>query len=111
MSVQTVALREKALGPNHAVTASTLSNLGSLLQSTGRLAEAERVERRAVRIFEEKLGRENIELGTAYTKLADLLWAKGDRASAEIYYRRTIAIDESIYGDERRRGLLDLFPQ
>jgi tetratricopeptide (TPR) repeat protein len=88
------------LGPNHAATASTLNNLGSLLQSTGQLAEAERLERRALRIFEEKLGSESMELATACSNMADLLWTKGDRVSAAAFYRRAMSIDESVYGPE-----------
>jgi len=72
--------------------------LGSLLESAGQLAEAEREEREAMRIFEQKLGPWSAELATSCANLADILWTKGDRASAAGLYQRSISIDESVYG-------------
>ena len=47
-----LAIQQKTLGNAHAATAVTMNNLGSLLQSTGRVVEAERLERLALQAFE-----------------------------------------------------------
>jgi hypothetical protein len=89
--------------------ASTLNNLGSLLESTGKLAEAERLERRALPIFARKVGPASMELATTCSNLADVLWAKGDRPRAESLYTRAVSIDEFVCrtrksGSRRRPG-------
>ena len=93
-----LAIQEKTLGHLQPATAAILNNLGSLLESAGKLEEAERLEREALRVAETTLGPERLEVAAACNNLADLLWTKGDRAGAAAMYRRTIAIDEANYG-------------
>jgi tetratricopeptide (TPR) repeat protein len=92
-----LAIQQKTPGARHVETAATLINLGSVLQDQKQFAEAERVDRLAIGILEEK-SPESRELATACTNLADLLAAKGDRVAAEQLYRRALFLDESIYG-------------
>src|SRR5439155_24700196 len=42
-----LAIEEKVLGPDSALSATLSSNLGNLLQGTGQLTQAERLEREA----------------------------------------------------------------
>jgi tetratricopeptide (TPR) repeat protein len=97
--------RQSAESP---AAASTMNNLGSLLETEGRHQQAEIFERRAMRILEQKLGPWNSELATSCTNLADILWTKGDRASAADLYRRALVIDESVYGPENPEVAGDL---
>jgi tetratricopeptide (TPR) repeat protein len=92
-----LAIQQKTPGARHVETAATLINLGSVLQDQKQFAEAERVDRLAISILEEK-SPESRELATACTNLADLWSAKGDRLAAEQLYRRALFLDESIYG-------------
>jgi tetratricopeptide (TPR) repeat protein len=91
-----LAIQRKALGPSHD-TATTLVNLGSLLQTLKRDEEAERMEREAIGMLEQR-SPQSAELAAAYTNLADLLSPRKDFAPAAALLRRAIAIDESIYG-------------
>jgi len=91
-----LAIQRKALGPSPD-TATTLINLGSLLQNLKRGEEAERVEREAIGILEQR-SPDSVELAAAYTNLADLLSPRKDVAPAVELLRRAIAIDETIYG-------------
>src|SRR5436190_22984831 len=86
-----LAIEQKALGAASALTAMLQSNLGHLLQGDGRLDEAERLQRSALTIFEQKLGPDSKEASTATTKLADVLWAKGNKVSAANLFRRAIS--------------------
>ncbi len=47
MCLQSLAIMEKALGPNHPHVATTLENYAALLRETGRICEANKVEARA----------------------------------------------------------------
>ena len=100
-----LAIQRKALGNTDPALATTMSNLGSLLHSAGKLEEAERLERAAVRILAR---RQSAELGTAYTNLADLLWTKGARLDSVAMYRKALAVDEAVYGPEHPEVAGDL---
>ena len=54
-----LAIREKALGPEHPLTATTLNNLAVLLQDQGDLAGARSLNERALAIREKALGPEH----------------------------------------------------
>ncbi|MGH7261960.1 MAG: tetratricopeptide repeat protein, partial [Nitrospiraceae bacterium] len=53
-----LAIREKALGPEHPETAISLSNLASVLRDQGDLAGARPLYERALAIFEKALERD-----------------------------------------------------
>jgi Tfp pilus assembly protein PilF len=94
-----------ALDPNNAMV---LSNLGSLLHSSGRLLEAERVERQALAVLLRKNGPRTAELATVSTNLGDLLLSKGQPAEAMIHFRRALTVDEAVYGPNHPELFVDL---
>ncbi len=53
---RSLAIREKALGPDHPDVASSLNNLGSLYENQGRYADAEPLYKRSLAIREKALG-------------------------------------------------------
>ena len=103
-----LAFDQSELGHDRPTTAATLSNFGSLLETTGRHQEAEQMEREAIQIFERTLGPWSAELATSCTNLADILATKGDTTQALAFYRRAVAIDESVYGRENPEVAADL---
>lgn len=94
-----------ALDPN---APATLSNLGSLLHSSGRLSEAEIMERQAVAVLTKRGGPRTAELATASTNLGDLLWSRGAHVEALALFRRALEIDRAVYGAEHPELFVDL---
>ena len=60
-----LAIREKALGPDHPDVATRLNNLAVLYRDTGRHAEAEPLYQRALAIREKALGPDHPDIATA----------------------------------------------
>ena len=59
-----LAIREKALGPDHPDVAKALNNLAVLYQKQGRYAEAEPLYKRALAIREKALGPDHPDVAT-----------------------------------------------
>ena len=68
-----LAIREKALGPEHPDTATSLNNLAVLHQDQGDLAGARPLYERALAIREKVLGPEHPDTATSLNNLAILL--------------------------------------
>ena len=47
---RSLAIREKALGPDHSDTAASLENMAALYRATNRIEEADALERRVARM-------------------------------------------------------------
>jgi tetratricopeptide (TPR) repeat protein len=100
-----LAIREKALGPEHPDTATSLDNLVLMLQ--GDFAGARPLLDRALAIREKALGPEHPDTATSLDNLAFLLQAQGDLAAARPLYERALAIREKTLGPSiliRRRA-------
>ena len=95
-----LAMREKALGPDHPDVAISLNNLASLLNAKGDYAGVEPLFRRALAIREKALGPDHPDVANSLNNLADLLRAKGDYAGAEPLFRRALAINEKALGPD-----------
>jgi len=61
-------------------------------------AEAEKVLRRAIRVFERIDGAEHERVAASLTSLGALYYARGDAAEAERFYRRALAIKRKRLG-------------
>ncbi|MGO9740479.1 MAG: tetratricopeptide repeat protein, partial [Roseiarcus sp.] len=95
-----LAIREKALGPEHPDTATSLNNLALLLRAQGDLAGARPLFERALAIREKALGREHPATATSLNNLAELLRTQGDLAGARPLCERALAIYEKALGPE-----------
>jgi CHAT domain-containing protein/Tfp pilus assembly protein PilF len=96
LAQRALAIREKALGPDHPATATALNDLAELYRATGAYTQAEPLYQRALAIFEKKLGPEHPV--TALNNLAALYHATGAYAQAELLYQRALAITEKVLG-------------
>ena len=67
-----LAIREKALGPDHPEVATSLSNLGTLYGSQGQYNQAEPLYRRALAIDEKALGPDHSDVAAILVNLAEL---------------------------------------
>ena len=94
-----LAIKEKALEPDHPFLARRLNNLAKLYKAQGRYAEAEPLFRRALAIFEKVPGPDRFHLATLYN-LAKLYKAQGNYAKVEPLYKRSLAISEKALGPD-----------
>ena len=78
-----LAIRQKALGPDHPAVASSLRNLAGIRAGRGRYAEAEPFMRRALAITEKASGPAHPATASALDQYADILAnARNDAATA-----------------------------
>src|SRR5262245_5644620 len=95
-----LAIREKALGPEHPELGTSLSDLALLYYAQGRYAEAEPLVRRTIVILEKALGPEHADVAASLNNLAELYGAMGRYVEAEPLYRRSLSIREKALGSE-----------
>jgi CHAT domain-containing protein/Tfp pilus assembly protein PilF len=100
LAERAIAIREKALGPEHPLVAASLNNLGGLYYEKADYARAEPLYRRALAIREKALGPEHPLVAGSLNNLAGLYHEKGIFAPAEPLYRRALAIWEKALGPE-----------
>jgi esterase/lipase superfamily enzyme/tetratricopeptide (TPR) repeat protein len=97
---RSLAIREKALGPNHPDVGTLLNNLAELYRVQGRYADAEPLYKRGLAIREKALGPNHPDVGTSLNTLAALYLAQGRYADAEPLYKRGLAIYEKALGPD-----------
>jgi Tfp pilus assembly protein PilF len=97
---RSLAIWEKALGPEHRDVATGLNNLAELYRSQGKYAEAEPLYQRSLAIMEKALGPEHPAVATSLNNLALLYDNQGKFAEAEPLHQRSLAIWEKALGPE-----------
>jgi tetratricopeptide (TPR) repeat protein len=90
--------REKALGANHPVVASTLNNLANVNRAQGKYSEAEGVYKRALSIRERALVANHPDVGQTLNNLADVYRAQAKYSEVEALHKRALAIREQVLG-------------
>jgi tetratricopeptide (TPR) repeat protein len=95
-----LAIRERALGPNHQSTAASLNNLAELYRDQGRYAEAEPLYQRALAIDEKALGPDHPGTAVDLNNLALLYYNQGRYGEAEPLYQAALAIYEKALGPD-----------
>jgi tetratricopeptide (TPR) repeat protein len=103
-----LSIQQTALKADPRVTIGVLNTLGNLLEGRHELDEAEKLERAALSLSEEKFGPESPQLAMTCTNLADVLWNRNKLREAGQLYRRAIAIDSSLYGSDRPETAADV---
>jgi tetratricopeptide (TPR) repeat protein len=95
-----LAIYEKAQGPDHADTATSLNNLAVLYDDQGRYAEAGPLYQRALAIREKVQGPDHPDTATSLNNLALLYSSQGRYAEAEPLLQRALAIHEKALGPD-----------
>ena len=101
-----LAIREKAVGPEHPDNVCNLSSLAVLLQAQGDLAGAGALFERALAICEKALGPEHPDTAESLNNLARLLQDRGDLAGARALSERALAIYEKALGPEHANTVM-----
>jgi len=89
-----LAIREKALGPDHPLVAQSLNNLGVRYHFQGQHAKAEALHKRALAIREKALGPDHPHVATSLNNLAALYQVQGQYTKAEPLFKRALGIRE-----------------
>ncbi|MCH7768571.1 MAG: tetratricopeptide repeat protein [Nitrospinae bacterium] len=89
-----LAIKEKALGPDHPYLARRLNNLAELYRAQGQYAKAEPLYQRALANNETAWGPDHPSVATSLNNLAVLYNDQGQYAKAEPLYKRALAIKE-----------------
>jgi Tetratricopeptide repeat len=97
---RSLALFEKALGPDHLTLGAPLNNLAQSYHAQGRYPEAEPLYKRDLAITEKALGPDHPAVGTSLNNLARLYGAQGRYAEAEPLYQRSLALYEKALGPD-----------
>ncbi len=95
-----LAIREKALGPEHPDVAASLNNLANLHYATAELTLARPLYERALAIWEEALGPEHPDVAASLNNLANVYQAAREYGLAQTTYERAVAIWEKALGPD-----------
>jgi tetratricopeptide (TPR) repeat protein len=95
-----VEAREKALGPEHPHTLSSVNDLGMAFLGQGKYEEAEVMQRRALEGYEKVLGPEHPGTLASVSQLGSVLLRQGKHEEAEAMQRRALEGCEKVLGPE-----------
>jgi len=95
-----LSIAEKALGPGHPTTATSLNNLALLYRDQSRHAEAEPLYQRALAIDEKAQGPDHPNTATSLNNLAALYYSQGRYGEAEPLFQRALTIREKAQGPD-----------
>jgi len=91
-----LAIHEKALGPEHPSTATSLNNLATLYRAMDDYTKVEPLYQRALTIYEKSMGPEHPSTADNLNNLAELYASSGKSQKAHQLQMRTQAIDEKM---------------
>ena len=97
---RSLAIREKALGPDHPDVATSLNNLAALYDDQGKYAEAEPLYQRSLTILEKALGPDHPDVAVSLNNLAVLYRNQGKYAEVGPLHQRSLAIREKALGPD-----------
>lgn len=100
LAQRVLAVRQKALGPDHPDIATALNNLAALYDFLGRYSEAEPLYKRSLTIRIKALGSDDPDVATSLNNLAMLYKNQGRYAEAEPLFKRALTIDEKQLGPD-----------
>lgn len=95
-----LAIRERALGPDHPDVAESLNHLALVHHSTGAYAEARALHERVLAIWEQTLGPDHPHVAASLNNLAIVHEATGGFTEALALHERALAVRERTLGAE-----------
>jgi tetratricopeptide (TPR) repeat protein len=97
---RSLAIRERALGPDHVDVAQSVNDLGRVYHSQARYDEAEPLHRRALAIREQALGSGDYYVAATLHDLANVYERQGRSDEAKPLYIRAASIVEKALGKD-----------
>ena len=96
---RSLAIQEKALGPDHPDVATALNNLADLYRIEG-VSPTRAAYKRSLAIREKVLGPDHPDVAAALNNLAALYVGQGRYADAEPLYKRSLTIQRKPFGPD-----------
>lgn len=102
-------LSEKALGPEHELTATALNNLAKAYAATGRHDDARKLYGRLLGLYDRRYGPEGVELAAVLDSLGLVeLHGRRDPSAAEPHLLRALAVREKALGPSHEEVVVSL---
>ena len=98
--LRSLAIRERALGPDHPQVAMSLNNIAMFYADQGKYSEAESLYQRSLAIWEKLRAPDHPDMALSLNNLAVLYRQQGRYAEAEPLYQRSLAIYQNAMGPE-----------
>lgn len=95
-------LREKALGPEHALTVVALVNLASVYSELDRHGDAANARQRVLKAQEKQYGESSVKLCDNLSKLGWERLLAGDEGAAGTAFKRNLQIREAAHGVDHK---------
>ncbi|HYH98712.1 tetratricopeptide repeat protein, partial [Hyalangium sp.] len=95
-----LALREKAVGPEHLDVASVVNNLGLMFWKMGRFEPAREQLSRSLALREKILGPEHPQVAASFNNLGLVLWKMGRLEESRELQARALVLREKVLGPE-----------
>lgn len=95
LETEALALREKALGPDHVDLIPLMLNLGEILKRLGKIEEAASVLNRAMKIGEKVFGPNDIQIAPMLDGLAFIEYDRKRLPNAESFFERSLKIKQA----------------
>jgi eukaryotic-like serine/threonine-protein kinase len=108
LHARALAIREKALGPEHPDVAVSLNNLALVHAAAGGYEDAKKLHERALAIRETALGPEHPNVAMSLNNLALVHAAMGEHDTAKTLHERALVIQENALGSEHPEVALSL---
>jgi tetratricopeptide (TPR) repeat protein len=97
-----LAIKVKALGPNHQDVGSTYNNMAIVLRNQGKNAEAMVYYKKALAIRINALGPNHHDVGATFNNMAVVLRSQGKNTEAMAYYDKALAIKIKTLGPDNQ---------
>ncbi|MCK6500607.1 MAG: tetratricopeptide repeat protein, partial [Nitrospira sp.] len=98
--LESLEIRRRNFGPEHATVAATLNSLGAVYRRQRRLEESEKLTRQGLAIRRGLFGEEHLEVAESLRNLAIVLVDRGQRDEGESAARAMLAIRRRLLGNE-----------
>lgn len=103
-----LALRERAFGTEHHLTATTLHHFGRVFLDLGDYAQALAYYRRAIVIREKVLGPDDLDTAESINNMAGVLQSQVQLGPVRDLYERALAVRERVLGPDHPRTAASL---
>jgi pentatricopeptide repeat protein len=97
---ETLAVRQRVFGSEHADTLATVNNLANVLNAQCKYSEAETMCRETLAVRQRVLGSEHPSTLNTANNLAFALDLQGKYSEAETMYRETLGAQQRVFGSE-----------